>query len=502
MSLPAASFQSNALENNLPMQITRNSKLSAKLLAAHDADHVDVSGEESSHLVKIAEGYQTSAPEFETFKDVAPDGNPSTFAFDTEYTLFFGREDHALLIGADIFFDMAAISQSATAYAQDETVYPPFLGERMMMGNETYEITLQGERHERTPVRALHWERVLLMDTANSEREAYEQAVGAELTREANVVCFPVRMHYNRKKPLCPLAFAEPHKLVFRTPTWAALRRYRGGNNVAGAATALASAPTINKIWMRLYYVDSSLDSRALFAARASGELTYHVSVLEKDTDDEFSVTGDATNSIQNRDSTIKLRQPAALVVGVLNNVKDLAVAVDDNWATLTAAEISDYAQAANPCPDPFKAQPILYWEGREQGQRTTPRFTWKFFATRMHPRLFPSENFVPVAVISHTPHPTTIADHSLGHETQTNLHEPTLYIGFRPMAASSSDLMDGALSPELSIWSREEECGFDASALNQNLLSGQTIRFNLMKFAVAPNFLHFEANTARLMYQ
>lgn len=501
MSLPAASFQSNALEYNLPMQITRNAKLAAKLLSAHDADHVDVSGNEDSHLVKISEGYQTSAPEFETFRDIAVDGNPTSFAFDTDYKFFIGKEDHALLVGVDIFFDMAAITNSATDYAQDETVYPTYLAERMM--GDSYEITLQGERHDKVYIQPLHWERVLMMDTANSERESYEQAVGAEVTREANVVCFPVRMHFNRKKPLSPLAFAEPHALSFRTPTWASLRRYRGGNNVAGSTTALASAPTINKIWARLYYVDCSLKQRALLAARASGELTYHVSVLEKDTDDEFSVTADATNSIQNRDSVIKLRQPAAVVVGVLRNIKDLTAAADvANWASLTAAVISDYAQSANPCPDPFKAQPILYWEGREQGQRTGPRITWKFFATRMHPRLFPSENFVPVAVISHTPHPTTVADHSLGHETQTNLHEPTLYIGFRCMAASSSDLIDGALSPELSIWSREEECGFDASALNQNLLSTQTVRFSLMKFAIAPNFLYFEGNTARLKYQ
>ena len=53
----------------------------------------------------------------------------------------------------------------------------------------------------------MHWERTLLQDQANSEREGYITGVGSAKTDSAQEVWVEVRSPYSRDSPLVALAF-------------------------------------------------------------------------------------------------------------------------------------------------------------------------------------------------------------------------------------------------------------------------------------------------------
>jgi hypothetical protein len=254
---------------------------------------------------------------------------------------------------------------------------------------------------------------------------------------------------------------------------------------------------------LRLHYTEVDQPSRALFAQRVLSQgHRYHISVLEVEKDESITIAagadGQAASEVVTYDSPIGLIHPSAMLVGVLRHASDLqnAVPLTKDISTIDIVDLENGTD--NPCPDRFRALAPVFWELLENGQRVYPRTTWKYFSAAMHPRLFPSENFAPLAIVCNTPHPTLAHKHSLGHLTYSNMNQPKLRIGFRRAALFLGE--DEAL---LVGSSREKEItdAYPAPAeFNNGTIA--SCKYDLLKFSIAPNFLVTQSSRCWLAYQ
>lgn len=503
VSMPAA-FSGSAF--NERAHLSRHDIIQAKTMGPTDSAHYIKDGGIHSHFVKPStaeDSRMVAGLSYETFIDVEA-RSPATPTWGKEVKFLIGDNNgHALLTRVEAFFQVGAIAQAGTSGAEDSTVYPKYLAERLL--GDQVEVNLQQERVAKYKVDAMHFERMLMQNQSNGEREGYEAGVGIDETESAQEVWCELRLPYAEHRPMVAIANAVEHEVKFTIPTWASIRRYRGARASSnGGGTALTSTEPSITVFLRCHYTEVDKYTRAEYSAlMLSRGLTYHVSTLETDNEDEFSTTGSVTAAtVHERESAIGMIHPAGLTVGILRNKQDLenAVALGGTTALgsgafsgITVANL--FSGAANPCPDRFAAQPVVWWELLENKQRIFPRMTWKYFAAAIHQRKFPSEIFFPGAVVCHSSVPTLIDRHSLGHLTYAILNQPALKIGYRKVACFNED---GEV-PELAVHSREREV---TGALPAVADCSGTVTHSLLKFSVVPNLLPLGQGRAIVLQQ
>jgi hypothetical protein len=487
LSALPAEFQISSKEE--PATAERNDHYQAAMASDVDAEHHDI----DSLKAHINAAYSVAPIEVNSWNDAVP--SQSSFEFGKDVRILFGDGQQAYATRFELHFEVEGDD------GDSDWEWRPYLGE--LLCGQTMEVRFQQSILRPINVDGMHFRRRLEGNFSSAKLAAYEAAVGKLPARTAkrHVWCV-LDLPFNERKPLVPLSFASSLELSWKLPTLLSIIRSTQANAAVGAAPNLSAVtfnPTaanfrVSKIWLTAHTKDLNNHHRVnLLRSILSQGVRYHTSEIEAIEDVTVTGTGaPAEANVITADVKLTSRLPSAYLMAVVRYASDL----QETSVLSSATSTSVFLSSNNLRPDRFNALPVISWTLSTAGRLMYPRFAYEYASTELHSKMFNSEIYQPINVVSFSRHPLQADDHSLGHRTFTNVDRPVLSLKFFKGVSADGTTLNQAIVGPYMLQSR-----FSGSSLASTVNSG-SVDYVVSVYSVALNFVSQHAARAWRAYK